>query len=288
MDFPKSVPSIGLVDGKFVDEDAIAGTPGSLIPAQWGNGLTLEVLNVIQAAGLTPDEDNNAQLLTAIKGVVGPGRLINTQIFKVAGTFPYTPTPGTKSIVVEMVGGGGGSGGVVATAAGTVGASSGGGSAAYAKALINSGISGVQVVVGAGGAGGAAGNNNGGAGGTSSFGSIISAPGGKPGNGSAAFSSNTGIGGSGASDPPVGANIVGFSGAGSDTSTILPPAIFRPSSGGGNPLGSGGVRATSAVSGAVSGSGYGSGPSGTFAGASTAAQAGVAGQSGVVIVYEYS
>ncbi|MCI0994118.1 hypothetical protein FGE05_19330 [Pseudomonas sp. ICMP22404] len=67
MDYPKSVPSIGLVDGKFVDEDVIAGTPGSLIPAQWGNGVTEEILNVIEASGLAPAEDNNAQLVAAIR-----------------------------------------------------------------------------------------------------------------------------------------------------------------------------------------------------------------------------
>lgn len=66
MDFPKSVPSVGLVDGKFIDEDAVAGTPGSLIPSAWGNAVTQEILKVIQDSGLDPDEDNNAQLSAAI------------------------------------------------------------------------------------------------------------------------------------------------------------------------------------------------------------------------------
>ncbi len=66
MDFPKSVPSVGLVDGKFIDEDAVAGTPGSLIPSAWGNAVTQEILNVIQEAGLEPDEDDNTQLNAAI------------------------------------------------------------------------------------------------------------------------------------------------------------------------------------------------------------------------------
>lgn len=66
MDFPKSVPSVGLVDGKFIDEDAIAGTPGSLIPSAWGNAVTQEILKVIQEAGLDPDEDDNTQLNAAI------------------------------------------------------------------------------------------------------------------------------------------------------------------------------------------------------------------------------
>lgn len=72
MDYPISVPSIGLVGGKFVDEDSVSGTPGSLIPALWGNAVTDEILNVILAAGLTPDESNNTQLITAI-------RLLNKQ-----------------------------------------------------------------------------------------------------------------------------------------------------------------------------------------------------------------
>ncbi len=66
MDFPKSVPSVGLVDGKFIDEDAVAGTPGSLVPSAWGNAVTLEILKVIQDAGLEPDEDDNTQLSAAI------------------------------------------------------------------------------------------------------------------------------------------------------------------------------------------------------------------------------
>ena len=40
MDFPKSVPNIGLVDGQFVDENVSTGTPGSLIPSAWGNAVT--------------------------------------------------------------------------------------------------------------------------------------------------------------------------------------------------------------------------------------------------------
>ena len=36
MDYPNSVPSAGLVDVKFVDENPITGAPGSLIPASWG------------------------------------------------------------------------------------------------------------------------------------------------------------------------------------------------------------------------------------------------------------
>ena len=61
------MPSVGLVNGQFVDEDPIAGKPGSLIPATWGNSVTQEILNVVQAAGLTPNESSNNQLLGALR-----------------------------------------------------------------------------------------------------------------------------------------------------------------------------------------------------------------------------
>lgn len=75
MDYPKNVPGSGLENGKFVDEDAIAGTPGSLIPASWGNSVTQEILNAIKAAGLTPDEEQTNQLALAIKELSKPDPL---------------------------------------------------------------------------------------------------------------------------------------------------------------------------------------------------------------------
>lgn len=73
MDFPKSVPNIGLVGGKFADENVGTGQPGSLIPAQWGNSVTLEILNVLAAAGIVPDELKTDQLATAISRIVTSG-----------------------------------------------------------------------------------------------------------------------------------------------------------------------------------------------------------------------
>nr|WP_085637370.1 MULTISPECIES: hypothetical protein [unclassified Pseudomonas] len=70
MDYPKSVPSSGLVNGKFVDENPLTGTPGSLIPARWGNSVTDEIVNAIVAAGLVPDEGDSTQLKAAISAIV--------------------------------------------------------------------------------------------------------------------------------------------------------------------------------------------------------------------------
>ncbi|NUT73459.1 phage tail protein [Pseudomonas sp. C1C7] len=73
MDYPKSVPSAGLVNGKFIDENPLTGTPGSLIPAAWGNGVTEEIVNVIKAGDLMPDETRFDQLLLAIQIVSAKG-----------------------------------------------------------------------------------------------------------------------------------------------------------------------------------------------------------------------
>jgi len=78
MDYPKSIPGVGLVNGGFVDENPIAGSPGSLIPAAWGNSVTQEILNAIKAAGLTPDEARTDQVATAIGALVDFTKLKNT------------------------------------------------------------------------------------------------------------------------------------------------------------------------------------------------------------------
>lgn len=70
MDYPRSVPSAGLVSGKFADENPLTGVPGSLIPASWGNGVTQEILGVIESVGGIPDENDNAQLKTAITSLI--------------------------------------------------------------------------------------------------------------------------------------------------------------------------------------------------------------------------
>ncbi|WP_417693654.1 phage tail protein [Pseudomonas sp.] len=69
MDYPKSAPSVGLVNGKFVDENPVTGAPGSLIPAAWGNSVTQELLGVITGAGMVPDEADLGQLLLAVRKI---------------------------------------------------------------------------------------------------------------------------------------------------------------------------------------------------------------------------
>lgn len=70
MDFPKSVPGVGLVGGEFVNEDPVLGQQGSLIPAEWGNAVTKELVAVIEEDGQTPSESVLTQLRDALYGAV--------------------------------------------------------------------------------------------------------------------------------------------------------------------------------------------------------------------------
>lgn len=88
MDFPKSVTGVGLVDGKFVDENQATGQVGSLIPSGWGNAVTEELLNVIQAAGLEPDEAQKDQLLKAVRKLRGGAVNFGLWQFSAAGGNP--------------------------------------------------------------------------------------------------------------------------------------------------------------------------------------------------------
>ncbi|MCO7608654.1 tail fiber protein [Pseudomonas chlororaphis] len=93
MDYPKSVPSVGLVNGKFVDENPITGQVGSLISSQWGNAVTDELLNVIRAGGKVPAEAEHDQLLAAIKAIVRdsiPPEKIRTTLAEYGITDAYT------------------------------------------------------------------------------------------------------------------------------------------------------------------------------------------------------
>ncbi len=55
MDYPKSIPGVGLVDGGFIDDNPIAGTPGSLIPAAWRHSIPKKILKPKHATRIPPD-----------------------------------------------------------------------------------------------------------------------------------------------------------------------------------------------------------------------------------------
>ncbi|SDR97127.1 Phage Tail Collar Domain [Pseudomonas asplenii] len=93
MDYPKSVPGVGLSNGKFVDDNPITGAPGSLIPASWGNLVTDELLSIVQAGGLEPSEAAHDQLLVAIRTIIQsslPPEKVRTTLAEYGITNAYT------------------------------------------------------------------------------------------------------------------------------------------------------------------------------------------------------
>lgn len=215
------------------------------------------------------------------------GRLIGVQIITVTGT--YTPSAGTKSVIVEGAGGGAGGGGSAATGAAQYSMAAGGSSGAYGRGRFTSGFSGVTVTIGAAGAAGAIGGN-GGNGGTTSFGALLSFPGGVGGTAGVAASSTTttislGVGGVSA---PSGANLGGSAGARGGDGVISSIGQALSGAGGNSPYGSSGARQGSSGAAGGAATGYGSGGAGGGSGASQSGFVGGAGSAGIVIVWEYA
>lgn len=111
------------------------------------------------------------------------GRTLAVKTFLGAGIFTYTRTPGTRLIQVYGMGGGAASAGLPACATGYVAVAQSGSPGARAFAMYQAGFDTAIVTVGAGGASVAANDSgqNGEDGGTSSFGSLLTLPGGKGG-----------------------------------------------------------------------------------------------------------
>lgn len=214
------------------------------------------------------------------------GRLLNVQIFSTVGSFTYTPTAGTTSVVSEAQGGGGGGGGTAATGAGQLAVAAGGNGGAYGKSRITSGFSGVTVTVGAGGTGGAVGAA-GGSGGASSFGALITAPGGAGGGAGVAAAPP------GGTVPPTnsavasGASIFNASSQTGQLGISLSASFALSGAGGGSPFGAGPSGTQSPGGGGVAGN-FGCGGAGALSGASASGNGGGTGAKGVVVIWEYA
>ncbi len=259
--------------GAFKNRTAPGALDGSYIEQDWANDWDGFFAALLGAASITPngnvDTATSSQYFTAMQTVT-KGRLIGApQIFNTAGTFTYTPTVGTTSVVVEVQAAGGASGGAPATGAGVSSLGGPGGAGAYAKGRFTSAFAGVTITVGAGGTGvsGAAGNN----GGSSSFGALVSCPGGIGGI-TAGPSSSVFEAASNNTAAPSGGNIISAAGPrGQLTFSTAPTAIFF------------GLPGASLLGLAAGGGGPANGNT-----PSLAVKTGSAGDKGLVIVWEYS
>jgi hypothetical protein len=225
---------------------------------------------------------------TTLPGIIG------IQKFTASGT--YTADAGTQAIIVEAVGQGGGGGGCAGTNSGTYCTAGSGGAGSYTEVYYTSGFTPETVTIGTGGAGGAAGNNAGTPGGTTSFGSLISCPGGN--NGQAGSTQSTAfIGPESSADIATNCTV-----SGGTTIKLIgsrpaqfgafwgaSASIVSGGTGGSSPLGTGGnATATSGGDGEPGQPGIGAGSGGSSA-VSSDNQTSLAGgnpSGGEVIVYE--
>lgn len=241
---------------------------------------------IADATGLDVKDDGDvAGLSSKLKDAVGKsavGRLIGVRVITTSGT--YTPTAGTKSIIVEVQGAGGGGGGVGPTNASSIAIASGGTGGAYSRSYITNVKSSYAVTVGAGGAAGVAGVN-GGNGGSSTFDSITCGGGfgGGTGNGAPPILQNApGI------PTATGGNIVNMSGQPALIAMGFSLQTQISGGGGGSPLGAGGGQHGSSAAG-FPGSGFGSGGGGANAyNNSSISLNGAPGANGVVVILEYA
>ena len=213
------------------------------------------------------------------------GRLIARTRFTTSGTF--TTNVKTKMLIVDLVSGGGGSGGVTATGAGQVAVSSPGDSGWFVKALLPRGTTiaaSYTITIGAAGAAGVSSGGSGGAGGTTIITdgtNRVLVTGGGGGSGGTATSSFPVI----KSNPynytmpdVLGAFIIWESKFPAGTQLVVHDSVSKISSFyPGNPFSSTAGLYTIGVGGT---------PFTAFA--SSSAQPGNAGNSGEVIIYEYS
>jgi hypothetical protein len=225
---------------------------------------------------------------------VNPGRLLNIRTFTASGTYSISSSSVATIIVCVQAAGAGGNGAPATGAAQSSMGLGGSGGSYYSASMLTQGLpASIPVTIGAAGSAGAVGGA-GGAGGATSFGSIISCPGGLAGGVVAAQGSLTPFNGAlgpaaaTVSLPAGSVTLENIPGQGANFSILGGGALAAGSGGGSSRMGTGGNN-TQGVSAGQSAKGFGGGGGGASVNtASTAGQPGGAGAPGIIVIYEYS
>lgn len=263
------VDKFGAGKNGFTGGNPQTGELPTALDADFFDSIQEELAAVIEASGVTLNKSKNNQLLVAISSLVGRGRLLNVQVF--VNTGQYTPTPGTKKIIVEAISGGGGSRSG-STASGQTGGSTPGYHGQYNKSRydLTAITTPLTVTVGAGGT---AGNY----GGATYFGPYMSLDGGNPADGTLS-SSGSGIAGSAYHRTGAANTSAGFILSSSQGETLSTPIIQ---------VTAGTACGFSAPNSPFPGGWQGRGADGIYAPNATS-YTGKTGNPGMVIVWEFS
>lgn len=288
------------------------GTPATDLDDDYFDMLQEELCSVVEASGASLEKVRHDQLLTALRALLlsrknpfgdiksdgtvktalenlglgdGSGRLIQCQVFKSSGT--YTPTKGTKFIIVEIVGGGGAGGGCQVGYPNNAACGGGGMSGEYVKARVDNPTV-TTVTIGYGGTGASA--SVGAPGGATSFGNTIIAKGGLGGNVLAEGTAPGVVGPYGAYTEPgfTGANIIG-SGSGYSSPGVRYSGSLAMGGPGGDSILGAGAGSQAIVGEGINANGHGGGGGGACVyGGATQQRAGGSGMAGIAIIWEYA
>lgn len=313
------MPPVQTPDNLFHDGNPLTGELGTIVDAEHLNNVQgavrdaqSELITVLNAAGINVDPSKQNQLLTALKALLlsrsnpfgdiksdgtvktalenlglgdGSGRLIQCQVFKSSGT--YTPTKGTRFIIVEIVGGGGAGGGCQVGYPNNAACGGGGMSGEYVKARVDNPTV-TTVTIGYGGTGASA--SVGAPGGATSFGNTIIAKGGLGGNVLAEGTVPGVVGPYGAYTKPgfTGANIIG-SGSGYSSPGVRYSGSLAMGGPGGDSILGAGAGSQAIVGEGINANGHGGGGGGACVyGGTTQQRAGGSGMAGIAIIWEYA
>ncbi|MGS2975427.1 carbohydrate kinase [Escherichia coli] len=301
-------------DGKYTDGSVAGGIAATRLRAAAFNAMQEELAHIVESAGLALDINDMTQVLKAIQKLTlsranpfadiksdgaaaistaltnlglgdGSGRLIQCQVFKSSGK--YTPTKGTRFIIVEIVGGGGAGGGCQVGYPNNAACGGGGMSGEYVKARVDNPTV-TTVTIGYGGTGASA--SVGAPGGATSFGNTIIAKGGLGGNVLAEGTAPGVVGPYGAYTKPVftGANIIG-SGSGYSSPGVRYSGSLAMGGPGGDSILGAGAGSQAIVGEGINANGHGGGGGGACVyGGTTQQRAGGSGMAGIAIIWEYA
>lgn len=301
-------------DGKYTDGSVAGGIAATRLRAAAFNAMQEELAHIVESAGLALDINDMTQVLKAIQKLTlsranpfadiksdgaaaistaltnlglgdGSGRLIQCQVFKSSGT--YTPTKGTRFIIVEIVGGGGAGGGCQVGYPNNAACGGGGMSGEYVKARVDNPTV-TTVTIGYGGTGASA--SVGAPGGATSFGNTIIAKGGLGGNVLAEGTAPGVVGPYGAYTEPgfTGANIIG-SGRGYSSPGVRYSGSLAMGGPGGDSILGAGAGSQAIVGEGINANGHGGGGGGACVyGGATQQRAGGRGMAGIAIIWEYA
>lgn len=301
-------------DGKYTDGSVAGGIAATRLRAAAFNAMQEELAHIVESAGLALDINDMTQVLKAIQKLTlsranpfadiksdgaaaistaltnlglgdGSGRLIQCQVFKSSGT--YTPTKGTRFIIVEIVGGGGAGGGCQVGYPNNAACGGGGMSGEYVKARVDNPTV-TTVTIGYGGTGASA--SVGAPGGATSFGNTIIAKGGLGGNVLAEGTVPGVVGPYGAYTKPgfTGANIIG-SGSGYSSPGVRYSGSLAMGGPGGDSILGAGAGSQAIVGEGINANGHGGGGGGACVyGGTTQQRAGGSGMAGIAIIWEYA